>query len=142
MAETPDELVVSVRAEFDPAVEDVKRLTLRPGDTLAVVMSEAFNLTQENVTLIRRVVRHQIGEQWPVLVLPAATKLVVLGEEELRGAPMTDEDCDHEGELVYLQEQRQVRCERCGEMWQAVEKHLRRPGVPFADEQRAGAELK
>lgn len=55
---------------------------------------------------------------------------------------MHDEDCDHEGELVYLPELREVRCERCGEMWQAVEKHLRQPGVPFADEQRAGAELK
>jgi len=81
MAETPDELVVKVRAECDPAVDEVKRLPLREGDRLVLVMAEDFHLTQDNVARLERYAQHT-GLTCPLLILPHGTKLAVLGSEE------------------------------------------------------------
>lgn len=81
MAEAPDELVIKVRAEFDPAIEDVKRLTCRPGDALAIVMDMMW--TEENVGRVIRGVRVMgLAPEHPILVFPSGTKLAVIGPEE------------------------------------------------------------
>ena len=81
MAEAPEELVVKVRAEFDPAIEDVKRLTLRPGDALAIVLDIPF--TPEIVERVSRAVRAMgLPPEHPILVFPSGTKLAVLGSDE------------------------------------------------------------
>jgi len=79
MAETPDEIVVKARSEFDPAIDEAKRLALREGDRLVLVMAEDFHLTQD-----KRLERYaqRTGLTCPLLILPHGTKLAVLGSEE------------------------------------------------------------
>lgn len=37
---TADDLIVKVRAEFEPPIEEVRRLSIRPGDVVVLKLSE------------------------------------------------------------------------------------------------------
>lgn len=89
MAEAPTEWVIRLRAEFDPPIEEVRRLLLRPGETLVVKVADL--LSADRAGDIRKYLQAIFGEEQKVLVLDGGVDLEVVRP--------TDAGGEHPGEI-------------------------------------------